>query len=82
MYFDDFAKGILSAITDEHLVKIKHSGKAYKYSIGSYSKEEILFIKKVIFERLFEAGFVSIGSLNAKDCFSVTKLGKKLFEIT
>ncbi|NGX29428.1 MAG: hypothetical protein KR126chlam4_00146 [Candidatus Anoxychlamydiales bacterium] len=82
VYFDDFSKGIIAAITDEHLVKIKHSGKAYKYSIASYSKEEILFIKKIIFERLFEAGFVSVGSLNGRDCFSVTKLGQKLFEIS
>ncbi len=82
VYFDDFAKGILAPITEEHLIKIKHIGKAYKYLINPYTREEILFIKKVIFERLFETAIVAVGSLNGRDCFSVTKLGKKLFDTT
>ncbi|NGX34041.1 MAG: hypothetical protein K1060chlam1_00388 [Candidatus Anoxychlamydiales bacterium] len=82
VYFDDFAKGILSAVLDDQLVKIKHMGKTYKYSIPSHSKEELIFIKKVIFEKLFESCIVAIGSLNGRDCFSVTKLGKKLFDLT
>jgi len=82
VYFDDFAKGILSPITDEHIVKITNIGKAYKYSINPYTKEEIAFIKKVIFGRLFETAIVSVGSLNAKDCFALTDLGKKLFDVT
>lgn len=79
IYFDDFIKGITSPITDHHLVKIQHIGKVYKYSIPSYIKDEILFIKKIIFEKLFETGIVALGSLNGKDTFFVTKFGKTLF---
>ncbi len=81
VYFDDFIKGVMSPITDEHQVKLKPIGKVYRYSIPSYSKEEILFIKKVIFERLFEAGIVNVGFFNGKDCFCVTQLGESLFDV-
>jgi hypothetical protein len=81
VFFDDFVKGILSPITDEHHVKIKPIGKVYRYSIPSYTKEEIIFIKKVIFERLFEAGIVNVGCFNGKDCFCVTQLGETLFDV-
>ncbi|NGX63399.1 MAG: hypothetical protein KR126chlam6_00810 [Candidatus Anoxychlamydiales bacterium] len=80
IYFEDFEKGIISALTDAQVIKIKHFGKAYKYSIPSYGLEELSFIKKIIFEKLFEAGIVAIGSLNGKDCFKVTKFGKTLFD--
>jgi len=80
IYFDDFIKGVMAPISDNLQVKIKSTGKSYRYSIPTYTKEKILFIKKVIFERLFEAGIVNVGFLNGKDCFCVTKLGKTLFD--
>jgi len=79
VFFEDFLKGVMAPITDNHQVNLKGCGKSYKYFLPSYSREEILFIKKVIFEKLFEAGIVSIGSLDSKDCFCVTKLGQTLF---
>jgi hypothetical protein len=81
VYFDNFIKGLTIPITDKHQIKIKAFGKVYKYLIPSYTKDEISFIKKIIFERLFETGIVSVGSLNGKDCFCVTKFGETLFDI-
>lgn len=81
VYFDDFIKGLLSPISDEHQVKLKPIGKVYRYSIPSYTQEELNFIKKVIFERLLEAGIVNVGFFNGKDCFCVTQLGETLFDV-
>lgn len=82
VYFDDFKNGILSAIADEKVIKIISHGKAHKYFIPTYTSEEILFVKTIIFERLFETGIIAVGSLNGRDCFRVTKFGKSLFEIS
>lgn len=82
VYFDDFIKGVMSAITDDSQVKIKSLGKVFRYSIPTYTQEEINFIKKVIFDRLFETAMVNVGFFNGKDCFNVTQLGETLFEIT
>lgn len=81
VFFDDFIKGVMSTISEDNQLKIKPFGKLYRYSIPSYSQEEIFFIKTVIFERLFEAGIVNTGFFNGKDCFCVTQLGRTLFDI-
>lgn len=78
--FDDFIKGVMASISEDSQLKIKPIGKVYRYSTPSYSQEERRFIKKVIFERLFEAGIVNVGIFNEKDCFYVTKLGESLFD--
>ncbi len=80
IYFDDFIKGLLASISEDHLVKLVPFKKGYKYAIPTYSNDEINLMRKIIFERLFEAGLVAVGSLNGKDCFCATKLGKTLFE--
>ncbi|MFA6118889.1 MAG: hypothetical protein WC688_03130 [Parachlamydiales bacterium] len=82
VFFDDFINGVITPITDSHLIKMKSFGKSYKYSLPDYSANEFFFIKKIIFEKLFESGIVSIGALNNKDCFCVTKLGQTLFDLT
>jgi len=82
VYFDDFIKGSICALRDEQQIKIKPIGKVYRYAMPIYTEEERVFIKKIIFEKLFEAGIVSVGSLNAKDCFCVTKFGQTLFDVT
>ena len=82
VYFDDFIKGAFCSLYESQQIKIVPFGKGYKYNIPSFKSEEIKFIKKIIFERLFETAIVSIGSINAKDCFSTTNLGKTLFDQT
>ncbi|OGN64880.1 MAG: hypothetical protein A2888_03445 [Chlamydiae bacterium RIFCSPLOWO2_01_FULL_28_7] len=80
VYFDDFIINSFANVSEERSIELKPFGKSYKYVFPTYNIEETKFIKSVIFDRLFEAGIVSIGSIKAKDCFRVTKLGKLLFE--
>ena len=80
VYFDDFIINSFANVSEERSIELKPFGKSYKYVFPTYNIEEKKFIKSVIFDRLFEAGIVSIGSIKAKDCFRVTKLGKLLFE--
>ncbi|MBN2479180.1 MAG: hypothetical protein JXA94_03045, partial [Parachlamydiales bacterium] len=80
VYFEDFKKGILAGIDDQHIVKLPHFKKGSKYTFCEYTAQEINFIKKTIFERLFEVGIVAVGSIQSKDCFCVTKLGKTIFD--
>lgn len=82
LFFDDFIKGLSSPITNNHQIVITHLKSFYNYSIPVYTKDEIKFFKKIIFQRLFEVGIIDVGSLDGKDCFSVTKFGKSLFDFS
>ncbi|NGX56857.1 MAG: hypothetical protein K1060chlam5_01103 [Candidatus Anoxychlamydiales bacterium] len=81
VYFDDFIDSALAQLSDDKQMKLISLGKIYKYNIPTYTKEEKRFIKKVIFEKLFESAIVSIGSIKQKDCFKITDFGKTLFDI-
>jgi hypothetical protein len=81
IYFDDFIKSSLAQISDDHQIKLISIGKIYKYNVPTFSNDEKKFIKKVIFEKLFESAIVSVGCIKQKDCFKITDFGKTLFDI-
>ncbi|MEI6242397.1 MAG: hypothetical protein WCP39_03215 [Chlamydiota bacterium] len=80
IYFDDFLLGVTSPLHEDHSIKLKRTGKSWRYELPSYTPEEKEIIKHTIFESLFEVGMTSIGIHNQKDCFCVTPFGKKFFE--
>lgn len=77
--FEDFFKGITASLHDHQTVILKRTGKSWKYTIPTYSEEEKLFVKTVIFDYLSELGITAVGAHHGKDCFCVTALGQKLF---
>jgi hypothetical protein len=79
VYFDEFINGVTACLNENQIVMLKRTGKSWKYTIPSYSDEEKLFLKTVIFDYLFEVGIVAVGTHQGKDCFCVTALGQKLF---
>lgn len=82
VFFEDFIDKCTCAISNKHQIKIQNVGKTFKYVFPQYNEEEILFIKTVILEHLFEIGIVETGFLDKKPCFCVTQFGKNLFETT
>ncbi len=81
VYFDDFIKGVMISIQETPILKLTKTGKSWKYNIPEYSEEEAALIKRVIFEWLYEAGIISIGKHENKDCFCVTDFGHTIFDI-
>jgi hypothetical protein len=79
VYFDDFTRGVHVVLSEASTVILKRGGKTWKYSLPEYDEDEKALIKATIFEWLFEAGMVAIGSHEGKDCFCVTPLGQSLF---
>lgn len=76
VYLDDFVKGVTAAIGNCKPVTLTSKGKRWSYATPTYSKEELLFIKKTICGHLFECGMIAAGSDNNKDVFCVTPFGK------
>ena len=77
--FDEFLKGVHVSLHEDTAVSLKRQGKNWKYALPEYSEEDLLLLKAVIFEWLFEAGLVQTGTYQGKDCFRVTTLGQTLF---
>ncbi|MBN4067515.1 hypothetical protein JYU14_05465 [Simkania negevensis] len=74
--FDEFIKGVVTPL-GENQVKLKCQGRQWKYLIPCYTDEEIKFIEAVVFQRLYEGGFVETGSYQGKKCFQVTAEGRE-----
>ncbi|MCH9631128.1 MAG: hypothetical protein S4CHLAM37_11440 [Chlamydiia bacterium] len=77
--YDEFMKGISASISEDSKIILKKVGKGWRYSLPQYTDEESRLIKRTILEWLFEAGLVSIGTYNGKDCFRVTAFGQSIF---
>ncbi|MBM3191548.1 MAG: hypothetical protein FJZ63_02685 [Chlamydiae bacterium] len=77
--FEDFLKGLSASLNKESKVTLKKQGKHWKYTLPSYTDEECSFIRRVIFEWLFEAGLVSIGHYKDKEYFCITPFGQSIF---
>ncbi|MBX9743660.1 MAG: hypothetical protein K2X08_00430, partial [Chlamydiales bacterium] len=80
VYFEDFLQGALMPFDEPTTVSLKKTGKAWRYTLPQYSKEQKEFIQAVVFEWLFEAGMVALGNANNRDCFRVTPLGRCFFQ--
>lgn len=76
VYLDDFAKQLSSPIGNNSPVSLVKKGRRWEYQFPTFSEKDIAFVKRCIFEHLFESGMVSIGTINNKDCFSLTPFGR------
>ncbi len=79
VYFDDFIHGVIVPLGEQSIVMLKRQGKTWKYTLPTYSEEELALIKATVLEWLFEIGVTAIGSHNGKECFCVTPFGQSLF---
>lgn len=80
VFFDEFIKGVVVSLRDDTQVVLKRVGKSWGYTLPTYSEEEKDFIKVVLFQWLFEAGMVSLGKSQGRDCIAVTSFGRSFFE--
>ncbi len=79
VYFDDFLKGVTSALSEESIVMLRRVGKTWKYNLPHYTEEEKALIQAALFEGLFEAGVIATGAHDGRECFCVTPFGQSLF---
>lgn len=79
VYFDDFLRGVIVPLSEESIVMLKRQGKTWKYSLPTYTEEELALIKATVLEWLFEIGVTAVGTHSGKECFSVTPFGQSLF---
>ena len=79
VYFDDFLKGVIAPLGEDSIIMLKRQGKTWKYTLPTYSEEELALIKATVLEWLFEIGVTAVGKLNGKDVFCVTPFGQSLF---
>ncbi len=79
VYFEDYLKGVHVPLSEECIVSLKRCGKTWKYAIPQYTADEIRLLRAILYDWLFEAGIVQVGTHNNKDCFRVTGLGQSLF---
>ncbi len=78
--FDDFIQGVLVPLTENSTITLKRNGKHWKFATPQYTDEEKILIKTAIFDWLFELGMTAKGSLDGRECFCVTPLGRIFFE--
>src|SRR3989344_1230011 len=78
--FADFIKGINVSLSEHSVVALKKTGKHWNYTPPRYSEEEKELIYAAIFEWLYEAGIVSVGTFKGRDCFCATPFGRFFFD--
>ncbi len=76
--FGDFLKGVTTAIGHNEGPTLKKQGRRWAYVIPEYNEQEQLYVKAAVFERFFEAGFVSIGDYQERPVFRLTNFGRSL----
>lgn len=79
VYFDDFIQGVIVPLSEESTVLLKRQGKTWKYTLPTYTEEELALIKATVLDWLFEIGVTAVGVHNGKECFCVTPYGQTLF---
>lgn len=79
VYLDDFIKGILIPLKEDHNIQLLRQGRIWKYRLPEYTKDEISFFKAIIQNWLFEAGITALGTKEGRECFTLTSLGQDLF---
>jgi hypothetical protein len=79
VYYDEFIKGVLVALSESSTILLKRVGKSWRYSLAEYTPEEYSLIRATIFEWLTETGIISTGVHEGRDCFCVTQFGQSLF---
>jgi DNA-binding Lrp family transcriptional regulator len=79
IYFEDFIRGVIVPLGEQSVVMLKRHGKVWKYTLPTYSEEELALIKATVLDWLFEIGVTAVGMHNGKECFCVTSFGQSLF---
>ncbi|NGX26458.1 MAG: hypothetical protein K940chlam6_00379 [Chlamydiae bacterium] len=79
VFLDNFIKAIFIPLKEDHMIKLVRLGRTWKYRLPEYSEKEIAFFKAVIQNWLFEQGITALGSLEGRECFTLTPLGQDLF---
>lgn len=76
IFLDDFLNGVISLIGNTQEISLHKKGRRWEYLLPTYSEEEKTFMRATVMERFFEAGFISIGICQRKECFTVTPYGR------
>lgn len=74
--FDAFIKWMIDPVGSSKPVTLQRKGKRWHFALPIYQKPEREFIRKVIFDRMFELGLVSIGVYQDLPCFQLTAMGR------
>lgn len=79
--FEDFMEGAIIPLRPEIDVRITRQGRRWHYALPSYTEAEVSLMKKTLFEGLFEAGIVALGTHQEtkKIYFKVTPFGEAMF---
>jgi len=73
--YEDFLNAFIFPVGSAEAVTLKPRGKRWKYAVPVHSQEDLDFIQRTVFKRLYELGMVSTGTYEGKPCFSLTTLG-------
>ena len=79
--FEAFMEGAIIPLRPEIDVRITRQGRRWHYALPSYTEAELALMKKTLFEGLFEAGIVALGTHREtkKTYFKVTPFGEAMF---
>lgn len=78
IYLDEFLMGATPAIGTNEPITLKNQGKKWHYNLPEYSDQDLALIEAILFEPLFEAGKVAVGTHKGRTCFAVTPFGARL----
>jgi len=77
--FNDFMKSVIQPIGKAQPITLQKVQRGrWKYVLPSYTEEEREFIKRTIFERLFELGIIATGTIHGEPCFTLTDFGRTI----
>lgn len=79
IYLEDFIKGIFIPLKEEHSIQLQRLGRIWKYRLPEYTKEEIAFFKAIVQNWAFGLGLTALGTIEGRECFTLTPLGQDLF---
>lgn len=77
--YESFERSVTCALSEESRIVLKKKGRNWEYTLPKYSDEEKKLIHKIIYEWMFEAGFIKKGTYQGRPCLKVTEFGRTLF---
>jgi predicted transcriptional regulator len=79
--FEAFFKSVLTPIGETAGPTLEKVGRKWGYTMPTYSTAQKSFIHAALFERFFEAGFISSGIAEGRECFRITPFGKAMLSL-
>lgn len=80
VYMDDYLKGFTGSLATKDQIALKNKGKRWRYTPPIYTAEDMVVIERTLYERLFEAGIVAVGTHQGRRCIYVTPFGNITLE--